>query len=160
WAKAPGELAYSEVARYTAPLASGSFSFAALAGDGSYSFYTVSADEAGNVEAAPASADATTLLDTVAPTSAASSAHYSTSTTISVAYTASDPGYSASGLDKVELWVKTPGASEYAKAMTAATPSASGSFSYAATAGDGSYSFYTVSADEAGNVEAAPASAD
>ena len=43
-------------------------------------------------------------------------------------------GANASGLDRVELWVKAPGATSYSKAAT----STSGSFSYTAAA-DGSY---------------------
>src|SRR5205085_11600809 len=60
-----------------------------------------------------------------------------------IAYTASDLAPS-SGLDKVELWVKTPGGSSYSLALTDTSPAASGrSFSYTALAGEGTYSFYT-----------------
>src|SRR5207244_4817312 len=90
------------------------------------------------------------------PTSHASSPTYSTSTTITVSYTASDVG---SGLDKVELWAQAPGDAGFSKIDTDSTPGASGSFSYSA-AGDGSYGFYTVAVDKAGNREAAPAAAD
>ena len=47
----------------TSPIA---FDAAAL-GDGTYAFYTIGTDAVGNVEAAPASADAQTLIDTTAP---------------------------------------------------------------------------------------------
>ena len=43
---------------------SGSFSYTATAGDGSYGFYTVATDNAGNAQATPAGAQATTVLDT------------------------------------------------------------------------------------------------
>src|SRR5205823_2313526 len=123
-------------------------------------FYTVAVDRAGNVEASPATADTSTFVDTVTSASTATSPQYSTSTAITISYTASDPGPNASGLDKVELWVRTPGASAYGKAMTDTAPAVDGSFAYTAAAGDGSYSFYTVSSDKAGNVEKAPAAAD
>src|SRR5207248_1634770 len=117
-----------------------------------YSFYTVAVDKAGNAEDAPATADTTTLLDTAAPASSATAPQYSTSRTIDVSYNAFDPGATASGLKSVELWVEAPGDGAYSKVTT----STSGSFAYAA-AGDGTYSFYTVAVDKAGNVESAPA---
>src|SRR5206468_3978697 len=132
----------------TSPGTSGSFAYTATAGEGTYSLYTVARDKAGNAEGAPASADSTTVLDLHDPTSAATSPAYSTSTTITVGYTAADSG---SGLDKVELWVKPPGAAGYSKTATDASPAASGSFTYTAAAGDGSYSFYTRALDKAGN---------
>ena len=52
---------------------SGSFSYTATAGDGSYGFYTVATDNAGNAQATPAGAQATTVLDSTAPSSTASS---------------------------------------------------------------------------------------
>ena len=85
------------------------------------------------------------------PTSTATSPQYATSAAITVGYTAADPGSAASGLHTVELWARTPGASSYSKVATDSTPSATGSFTYTA-AGDGSYSFYTVATDAAGNV--------
>src|SRR5207253_2620147 len=152
------------------PGATGSFSFTATV-DGSYDFYTRAVDKAGNYEAAPASADTSTLVDTQAPTSSATSPQYSTSTGFTVTYSASDPlkdgssaddppkDGSASGLDKVELWAKAPGASVFTKAATDSSPGATGSFAYTATI-DGSYEFYTRAIDKAGNYEAAPPSAD
>src|SRR5205823_1394508 len=127
--------------------------------DGLYRFYTVAYDNAGNVEDSPASEDDTTLVDTEKPISTASVPDYETSTSFSVSYTACDPlkNCSASGLDKVELYVDTPAAGGYALALTDSSPTASGSFSYTATDGDGNYSFYTVAYDKAGNVEATPA---
>src|SRR5205085_1396430 len=93
--------------------------------------------------------DSTTVLDTKAPVSSASSPAYSTSTAVTVTYTAADSG---SGVDTVELWARVPGGS-FAKAATDSTPAANGSFSYSAAAGDGSYAFYTVAVDKAGHRE-------
>ncbi len=45
-----------------------SFNYTATEGDGTYTFYTVATDKAGNVEATPAADADSTVLDTVAPT--------------------------------------------------------------------------------------------
>src|SRR5207248_9953284 len=103
-------------------------------GDGSYAFYTVAVDKAGNREDAPATADSTTLLDQQAGSSSATSPQYSTSRTITVSYSASDRG---AGVDEVELWAQAPGECAFAKVATANDSS----FTYQAT-GDGAYVFY------------------
>jgi hypothetical protein len=147
----------------SSPAPSGnSFSYAATEGDGTYSFYTLAYDNAGNVEAAPAGADTSIVLDTLPPTSSANAlAANSNSTTISVAYTASDADPS-SGLQKVQLYVAGPtDGGVYQLAGTDSSPAASGhSISYTASEGDGTYSFYTIAFDNAGNVEAAHLTAD
>src|SRR5207253_1259901 len=143
----------------SSPTASGSFSYTAAAGDGSYRFYTVAIDDRTSVvEGQRSPPGATTLVDTAKPTSAATSPQYSTSNAFTVSYTASDPGAYASGLDKVELWAKAPGDLGYTRVQTDSSPTASGSFSYTAAAGDGSYRFYTVAIDKATNNEGAPLS--
>ena len=153
WAKAPTASVYTKAKTDLAPGASGSFSYTASGGDGSYRFYTVATDKAGNREAT-STPQTTTLLDTIAPVSAATSPAYRTTTSITVSYTASDAG---SGLATVELWAKAPGASAFTKASTDATPTAAESLSYNAAAGNGSYSFYTVATDKAGRRQATPA---
>jgi hypothetical protein len=129
-------------------------------GDGRYEFYTVAVDAAGNREAAPASADAFTVLDTAAPTTAASALPAAVkSTTLSVPFASADGG--GSGLASVELWQRFSAAgsgtwSSWAKrTTTAASP-----FSVTLASGNGGYEFYTVGVDAAGNREAAPATAD
>src|SRR6202007_1876042 len=102
--------------------------------------------------------DTATLVDTTFPTSAASSPQYSTSNSVTVTYTANDPGTAASGLDSVDLYAKGPTDSVYSLVATDSTPNTTQSFSYTASEGDGSYSFFTRAADKAGNYEAAPAS--
>src|SRR5205085_1199735 len=114
WAQAPGDTAFTRVATDSSP-AGGSFGYTAAAGDGSYAFYTVAVDKAGNREDAPAGADATTRLDTSVPSSSASAPAYGTSASITVSYTASDLG---SGLEKVELWAQAPGETSFAKVAT------------------------------------------
>ncbi len=156
YAKGPGDLGYTKVATNTGTATSGTFSYAALEGGGTYSFYTIATDEAGNVQATPSSPNSTTLLDTTPPTSAASSPATTNSTSFSVSYTASDPG--GSGLAEVDLYAQAPGQSSYSKVASDTSGSSSGSFSYSATAGQGTYSFYTIATDEAGNSETAPSS--
>src|SRR5207248_2378105 len=46
---------------------SGTFTYAASAGEGVYGFYTVAVDELGNREAAPSAPDVSTRLDSLAP---------------------------------------------------------------------------------------------
>ena len=131
-----------------------SYTSAALA-DGAHTFEVRAKDGAGNTDGSPAVSSFT--VDTASPVSHAESTATTNSTTITVSYTASDTG---SGLATVELWVKPPGAGSYSKAATDSTPSASESFLYGASSGDGTYSFYTRATDKAGNYEAAPDAAD
>src|SRR6185295_15460196 len=160
YAHTPGIAGYALAGTDTTPNTTQSFSFTGTV-DGSYDFYTVAYDIAGNIEAAPLTADTSTLVDTAAPTSSASSPAYSTSTTFNVTYGANDPlkDGSASGLLKVELYAHTPGIAGYALAGTDTTPNTTQSFSFTGTV-DGSYDFYTVAYDIAGNIEAAPLTAD
>ena len=114
YAKAPGQSSYTQGGlRLPAAAASGSFSYTAAGGDGSYSFYTIATDQAGNVEAAPATPDATTsvTVDPTPPSSSASSPALSASASLSVSYTAAD-NEGGSGLAEVDLYAKAPGAEQ------------------------------------------------
>jgi hypothetical protein len=155
YARTPGG-GFAKVATDAAPAASGHFSYTAAAGDGAYDFYTLAYDRAGNLEPAPAGADATTTLDQSAPSSSASAAARTNAATIQVDYSAADTG---SGLAKVELYAREPGGA-FAKVATDAAPTAAGHFSYTAAAGDGAYHFYTLAYDKAGNLEPAPPGPD
>jgi hypothetical protein len=98
-------------------------------------------------------------VDGSRPSSSATAPSFTGSTSIDVGYTASDSG--PAGLAEVQLWAMAPGASAFSKAATDSNPSASGGlFPYTASGGDGTYRFYTVAVDKAGNSENAPASAD
>src|SRR4051794_2069252 len=90
-----------------------------------------STDIAGNAEVVHTSAAA--QVDGTAPGSQAASPAYAKQQTFSVPYTAGDGG---SGLKKVELWAKAPGASSYSLFAADSSPSAAGSISYTGT-GDG-----------------------
>src|SRR2546422_6581282 len=80
YAKAPGDSAYAKVATDSSPSASASFSYHATAGDGSYRFYTLATDKAGNGETDPESTDPDTLLGTAKPASLPTSPELSPST--------------------------------------------------------------------------------
>jgi hypothetical protein len=100
--------------------------------------------------------------DTVKPTSAAGTvANITSGNTFAVPYTSGDTSPSSS-LEKVELYVDTPGApATFSLTNTDSDPSASGeSFSYTGATTDGTYGFYTRAYDNAGNVEDAPGAAD
>src|SRR5205807_1351382 len=67
WVKAPNATSYSKAATNNGAASSGMFSYTATAGDGNYALYTIAVDRAGNHEAAPSTADATSVLDTQPP---------------------------------------------------------------------------------------------
>jgi hypothetical protein len=115
-------------------------------------------DDAGNTAAAKDSD--MFQIDQSDPTSHASSPNVTNDATFTVDYTASDQA-TLSGLERVELYVRTPEAGTgYVLADTDYTPTATQSFSYTATAGEGTYRFYTVAYDVAGNVETSPVTYD
>ena len=124
---------------------------------GVYRFYTIATDNAGNVETVPGGPEATVIFDTVAPVSVASvSAQYTNSFPIVVSFTASDAG---TGLVSVELWVSLDGGA-FVNTGLSSTESW-GTFNYMpATLTDGTFRFYTIASDVAGNVEPAPDTAD
>ena len=100
---------------------------------------------------------ATFQVDKTPIPSTASANNSSNSSPITVNYDASTDPADLSGLKKVELWAKGPGQSSYANVEQATA--ATGSFSYAVTQ-EGTYSFYTIAEDNAGNREVAPPGAD
>ena len=153
WAKAPGDSSYSLAGTDTSP-DSPSFSYAPSGSDGTYSFYTVAVDALGNREQAPPAPDAQTTRDTDAPGSTASAPAATAGSAISVSYLVG-----GTDIARVELWAKAPGDGGYSLAETDTTPD-SPTFSYNPTAGDGTYSFYTIAVDALGNREAAPADPD
>ncbi|MCA1706325.1 MAG: right-handed parallel beta-helix repeat-containing protein [Actinobacteria bacterium] len=162
YAKGPGETSYSKVATDSSPSSSGSFSYNADKGLGTYSFYTVATDKAGNAEAAPDRADSSTDLiapDTTPPMSSASAPSSASTNSFSVSYTALDEA-GGSGLAKVELYAKGPTDASYQRVTTDSSGAGSGAFTYSATEGNGDYAFYMVATDRAGNVEAAPTDPD
>ncbi len=133
----------------------GSFAVALGSGNGTYDFYTIATDRATNQEDAPGSPDATVVFDDTPPTSSASCQGSSNSSPIDVDFTASD---SLTGLDETALWYRYEGGSWTDSGQTLTGDA--GTFSFALSDGEGTYEFYTVSTDVAGNDEAPPAEAD
>src|SRR5207302_5171643 len=124
YVKAPGHTDFSKTATDASPATTGGhFDYTATAGDGDYAFYTVAYDKARNVEAPPGAPDATTTLDTAAPTSSASGATAIDASSIQVDYTADGTG---SALDKVQLYVQAPGETGFSKVATDSSPAATG----------------------------------
>ena len=97
-------------------------------------------------------------VDASTPSSSATAPAFAGSSSIAVGYTASDSGLA--GLSEVQLWARAPGQGAFSMATTNTNPSASGLFTYAAGSGEGTYRFYTIAVDKAGNSETAPASQD
>ena len=124
-------------------------------GDGLYRFYSIAHDSAGNVEASPATADAATIVDTVAPASAVDTLPtYETTTSFVVNATATDPN----AILSVELFYRKDGGSWTSYGVDAVPPyawnfDASGS-------GDGFYEFYSIAIDGATNDESQPLNPD
>ena len=158
YAQAPGQTGYTKVATNTNGTGSGSFSYTATAGDGTYNFYTVATDQAGNIQATPTSPQATTLLDTTATDLDGELAGQSNTDARLRFPTPPPTTRAAPGSPRLRCTRRRPArpATQWSRPTPAAT--GSGSFSYTATAGDGTYSFYTVATDQAGNVQATPSS--
>ncbi len=131
-----------------------SWSFTAPNGDGFYQFHSIANDSAGNNEFAPPGNDTWTIIDTTDPTSNAGALPtYETTSTFSIAYTASD----ANGIKNVILWYKkdTDIWTNYGDFTSSPIL-----FDSSITGGDGIYQFYTIAIDIYGNEESVPAGND
>jgi uncharacterized repeat protein (TIGR03803 family) len=121
----------------------------------SYGFYSVATDNAGNLEAAPSDAQATTIVDTSAPSSSVNSiSSPQDSAHIHLSWSGAD-GVTGSGIDTFNIFVSVDGGSYSELLHQTADTSASFDGLYGHT-----YSFYSVATDHAGNVEAAPGTPD
>ena len=131
------------------------FDTSAVGGDGAYAFYTIAADLAGNEEPRPAQADASTIVDRLAPSSSVEPLPAYTGTRLlTVNAAASD----ASGVASIELFYRKDGGAWTSFGIDAASP-----WSWAfdvSSIGDGTYEFHSIAVDVAGNAEPAPASPD
>jgi hypothetical protein len=118
-----------------------------------YGFYSIATDNDGNIQPTPTTAQATTTVDTVAPTSSVAPLPSFVLPTFTVRWSGSDnPG--GSGLAMYSVFVSDNGGA-YAPLLTETTQTST-SF----TGVDGhTYSFYSVATDNVGNVQATPTSA-
>lgn len=133
---------------------SGTFQFAASFGDGTYRFYTISYDRAGNIET-KFEADTTTVLDRLAPVSVITPvpAAYSNTSTVIIRFQASDE---LSGMAQTWLWHKVGTGGTWQQTALNPESGTQGSFNYTFSSGQNRYYFATRSSDNAGNYEAEP----
>ncbi|MBU0685977.1 MAG: FG-GAP repeat protein, partial [Candidatus Thermoplasmatota archaeon] len=133
-----------------------SFDTAALDGDGLYEFYAQAVDYAGNNETAPAGNETWTIVDSAPPVSSVEPLpEYTLTENFNITEIVSDAGgiyyitlyYRLNGGTYIPLWVNSTAA--YQETLNSAQ-----------LGGDGSYDFYTVAVDVAGNVESVPSVPD
>jgi hypothetical protein len=118
-----------------------------------YGFYSVATDNAGNRQATPTAPQATTLVDTVAPTSSvASLPAFTNNPNIALSWSGSD-GNTGSGIATYNVFVSDDGGAP--TAFLTATAQTSATF----TGQDGhTYGFFSVATDNAGNRQPTPTS--
>ena len=135
-------------------------------GTGFYQFYSIAKDNATNVESAPAGADAVCGFDNQVPSSSVSiiSSYWKTSTPQILNGTASDIG--SSGLKNVALWYrfKATNTSSWggwvSSGLVDIDPWVAVSWNFPFGNGTGHYQFYSITSDNASNVEGFPGGAD
>jgi RHS repeat-associated protein len=129
-----------------------STSFTGLGGH-TYGFYSVAVDNAGNREATPNGAQATTTVDSTPPTSSVSSLPAFRSATFTVAWSGTD-SVNGSGIASYDVFVSDNGGPF--TAFQTATMQTSASF----TGVNGhTYGFYSVAVDNVGNRQPTPSAA-
>jgi hypothetical protein len=121
-------------------------------GDGFYEFYSVATDNASNLESAPFSADTSTLVDTLEPSSMVIPLQANESASFLVEANAND---ATSGLQQVELFYSRNGGAWTSFGTDTSSPW-NWNFDTASTGGDGFYEFYTIATDISSNIEPAP----
>ena len=126
----------------------GRFNFEAPS-DGAFVFRTLSTDLAGNHESAGDTSTCATIVDTHAPSSTCTAPDTIASTAVTIAFSASDE---TSGVRRTQLWMSYEGGNFEDTGLTAGGQT--GEFHVTLSSGDGLYSFYTISEDMAGNMEA------
>ncbi|HKZ48481.1 MAG TPA: Ig-like domain-containing protein [Thermoplasmata archaeon] len=127
-----------------------------LPSDGTWEFSSVAQDAAGNREPLPLSVEAFTTLDTKKPNSTAAPLP---NTTAALAFTVTANGSDDLALAAVELWYSFNNGS-FLLLNTSAVADAAFLVDAGLLAGEGTYAFYSVAVDAAGNREPAPASPD
>ncbi|MBN1591697.1 MAG: hypothetical protein JW941_00450 [Candidatus Coatesbacteria bacterium] len=133
--------------------ASGVFAFETPSGEGRYDFYTVGLDKAGNSETHPDEADCSTLVDLSPPASVASCPPWGNEFPVRVEFYEIDS--EASGVEQVELFASIDGSEFLSTGLTSEDPFPS--FYYTGVEEQsGTYRFFTLAIDAAGNVEAVP----
>ena len=126
--------------------------------DGDYDFYTVATDVVTNEEGLPTTPpDASTIVDTTAPATHVDALGAITVTaSFTITYTLDSEA--VSGLGSVDLWYQLGTGGSYTNYGPFSGTSIT--FDSGGTGGDGTYYFYSVGTDLAGNVEAPPTGPD
>ncbi|MCD6327696.1 PQQ-like beta-propeller repeat protein, partial [bacterium] len=130
----------------------GSFNFVAT--EGIIEFYTIATDNFGNIEAAPGTADTEVCYDVTAPVSSilpTGDGEAYGSEPIPVYYMASD---AVSGIANVSLYYRFNGGAWIDSVLS--DTGTEGEYVFSPPHGAGTYEFYTIAEDNAGNVELAP----
>lgn len=122
--------------------------------DGSHTVYVKAKDAVGNEVLAANYASDEFTVDTVPPSSSASSPQYDNQDTIDVSFTATDV---TGTVVSTKLFYKKDDGAWTDSGLT--LTGTSGTFTFTPS-GDGVYGFYTIAADNADNTETAPATAD
>ncbi len=134
-------------------------------GDGSYQFIAVAFDEAGNHENIPTDASApefSTVVDTTAPMSSAFSPTNASVSPIRVVIDFTDGLGEASGVAGTQLFYRHNGGGWVDSGLSHLSDVSDDTayFDFVPVDGDGTYDFYTITIDEAGNVEVPPIDPD
>ena len=152
WLDGPGAGGFEMVDEVNGAATSGTFDEVSLSeGDGTYEIKTRARNNAGNYETG--STDQFTL-DTGVPTSSVSGAATQNKNEFDLNWTVDDASAD------VELWVNGPGPAGVTKTDEVTAAATTGTFSFTAGEGAGSYSFYSVAEDAAGNREGVPGTPD
>ncbi|MFP4192036.1 MAG: hypothetical protein ACLFU6_08200, partial [Candidatus Hydrogenedentota bacterium] len=118
--------------------------------EGTYEWYLVAEDNAGNRSRVPGSSDdgmASTTVDLTAPVvNSIDAPDVTNESPIAVSYSASDDG---SGVAEARLWVKVGADGDWIQ--TSSADEASGEFAYDSVGGDGTYAFALQAVDGVGN---------
>jgi hypothetical protein len=120
--------------------------------DGEYEFYTLAVDNASNREiAVPTSPDATTMIDTTPPTSAAGPlSEYQASITFDIPFSKSD---SLSGINNVKLFYTEDDGTTWTQYQSGSKFNFTSSPITFTAPKETKYGFYTVATDNATNIE-------
>ncbi len=121
----------------------------------SYGFYSVATDNTGNTQATPTSAQATTTVDAVPPSSNVAALPNASPGTFTLNWSGSDDR-GGSGLASYTIFVSDNGGSFHAIPSLTNTTQTSASFT--GLTGH-SYGFFSIASDNVGNVQATPTSA-
>ncbi len=118
----------------------------------SYGFYSIATDNVGNVQLTPSSAQATTKVDTILPTSSVTALPAFSPGSFMLSWSGSD-NTGGSGINSYSIFVSDNGGSY--QSIESNTTSISTTF----TGQNGhTYGFYSIATDNAGNVQSTPSS--